>query len=218
VWVEIVAEHFIDPTNVALSFAGAVTATAVSLFGTVFLSGFLCRLIGEAEHGRERATVAQVARTLPWGRLVPADLLVVVIVVLGTIALVIPGLVALNLLAVVGPVIEIEDRRVLAALRRSAHLVRQHFWSVALVATLPVILASGLEAAAPEPSGVAEILEVLAIRGLAEGLIEAAIGLVLVELCYRLIDLDDGPGERPAAGERLASAERLASGEHPAAG
>ena len=130
----------------------------------------------------------------------------------------IPGLVARNLLAVVGPVIEIEDRRVLAALRRSAHLVRQHFWSVALVATLPVILASGLEAAAPEPSGVAEILEVLAIRGLAEGLIEAAIGLVLVELCYRLIDLDDGPGERPAAGERLASAERLASGEHPAAG
>src|SRR4029077_13626157 len=88
-----------------------------------------------------------------------------------------------------GPVSEIAHRPVRAALRRSARPVRPHFWSLALLATLPVLVASGIETVVPEPHGVAECLEALAVRGLAEGLIEAAIGLILVELCYRLIAL-----------------------------
>ncbi len=190
---EVLVDDLIDRANVPLSIFGDLSATAVSILGTVMLSGFLCRMVGEAEHGQEPASFPQVVRHLPWGRLVRADLLVVVIVVIGVLALVIPGLVAFTLLAVVGPVIEIEGRKVLAALRRSAHLARQRFWTVALLATLPVILASGVESVIPHPDSMAEILEVLAIRGIGEGLIEAAIGLILVELCYRLIALDRGP-------------------------
>ena len=106
---------------------------------------------------------------------------------------------AFTLLAVIGPVIEIEDRKVYAALRRSVRLTRQRFWTVALLATLPVILASVIESVIPHPDDVAEILEVLAVRGIGEGLIEAAIGLILVELCYRLIALT-APAQRRAAG------------------
>jgi hypothetical protein len=134
-----------------------------------------------------------VGNHLPWGRLIVADVLIVGLVIVGLLALVIPGLVVFTLLAVTGPVIEIENRRVRAALRRSAHLVRHHFWPVALLVTLPVIIASEVESLAPEPSGPGEILAALAVRGIAEGVLEAAIGLILVQLCYRLIALDTRP-------------------------
>jgi hypothetical protein len=160
---EILADALIDRADVAVSAAGDLSATAVSILGTVLLSGFLCRMVGEAEHGQEPVTVLDVLRHLPWWRLIRADILAV---------------------------IEIEDRKVYAALRRSVRLTRQRFWTVALLATLPVFLASVIESVIPHPHDVPEILEVLAIRGIGEGLIEAAIGLILVELCYRLIALD----------------------------
>jgi hypothetical protein len=211
---ELAVHHLIDPNDLPLALLAGISAAAVSVLGTVFLSGFLSRLVGAAGPGAarpgagaperaKRVTIGHVARHLPWGRLVRADLLVVLLVIIGTIALVIPGLVAVTLLAVTGPVIEIEDRKVLAALRRSARLVRHHFWSVVLLATVPVLVASEIESAAPEPAGLGEVLEVLAIRGLVEGLLEAAIGLILVELCYRLIDLD---ASSPASGGPPASA------------
>lgn len=187
---EILVDELIDRADTSASIAGDLSASAVSILGTVLLSGFLCRVVAETEHGQEPATVLQIVRQLPWWRLIRADFLVVVIVVIGVVALIIPGLVAFTLLAVIGPVIEIEGRKVYAALRRSVRLTRQRFWSVALLATLPVILASMVESFIPHPHDVAEILEVLAVQGIGEGLIEAAIGLILVELCFRLIALD----------------------------
>jgi hypothetical protein len=193
---EIFIDHYVKPTSLLPSLAGTISTTGLSLLATVFISGVLCRIVGEVEHGQEHLTIRQIAKSLPWGRLALADLLVVALVVVGLLALVIPGLIVGNLLAVTGPVIEIEHRPVRAALRRSAGLVRPHFWSVALLVTLPVLVASGIETVVPEPHGVAEILEALAVRGLAEGLIEAVIGLILVELCYRLIALAALRGER----------------------
>jgi len=193
--MEIVVNDLVDRANLPLVLLTAVSASSVSILGEVFLSGFLCRLVRETGHrgegDGEGSSVPQVAQTLQWSRLIRADLLVVLFVVIGAIALVIPGLVAMNLLAVTGPVIEIEDRRVLSALRRSSHLVRQRFWTVALLVTLPVILASGLESAGPEhPGSAGAILAALAVRGLGEAVVQAAIGLVVVELCYRLIAVD----------------------------
>jgi hypothetical protein len=188
---EVVADVFADQTSLPLSLLTALSASGVVLWGTVFLSGFLSRLVREVEGGSERASVWTVLRTLPWGRLIGADLLVGLLVVVGLVALVIPGLAAIVFFAVVGPVIEIENRPVIAALRRSAHLVRQHFWAVALLVVLPLAVATGIfDLVAPHPDSLWAVLEILAIRGLAEALVEAAIGLILVELCYRLIALD----------------------------
>jgi hypothetical protein len=187
---EILIDEFIDRADVSASIAGDLSASAVSILGTVLLSGFLCRMVGEAEHGQESASVMQIVRHLPWWKLVRADLLVTLIVVIGFVALIIPGLIAFTLLSVIGPVIEIEGRKVYAGLRRSVRLTRPRFWTVALLATLPVILASTMESFIPHPHDVPEILEVLAVRGIGEGLVEAVIGLILVELCYRLIALD----------------------------
>lgn len=200
---EIIVDEYADPSNAALTVPAQLSASALSLLGTVFLSGFLCRLITTAEHaegpgrrrrgpgqGGERVTIWHVAQTLPWGRLVLADLAVTLLTAIGLLALVIPGLIIVTLLAVTGPVIEIENLHVRAALRRSARLVRPHFWTVMLLAALPLTLASEIEAIIPQPSGTGEIFEVLALRGIAEALLEAAIGLILVELSFRLIAAD----------------------------
>ena len=188
VLAEAAAEHSAHSNSPWQAGLAAIVAEGIGLFGTVLLSGFLCRLAGEA--GRGRVTLAHVIRTLPWGRLVLADLVVVVLVVVGLALLVIPGLVLASLLAIVGPLIEIEDRGVRAALRRSPRLVRPYFWWVGLLATVPVLLVSGVESAGPEPSDAPQLVEALAIRGVAGGVLEAAVGLVLVQLCYRLIALD----------------------------
>jgi hypothetical protein len=187
---DIAVINLIDHTNAPLAAVGELMSSALEVLGSVFLSGFLCRIVGSAEHGLERASVGQTAKSLPWSRLIRADLTVVVLVVLGLILLVIPGLIAITLFAIIGPVIEIEDKPVRQALRRSAHLVRPKFWWVLLLATLPLALVSEIEALAPEPHSVSEALEAIAIRGIGTALLEAVIGLVLVELAYRLIALD----------------------------
>ena len=132
---ELAADHLLDRRTWPRRLAGSLSASAVSLLGAVFLSGFLSRLVSETGHGEHDAhgtRIRDVLRSLPWGSLILADLLAALIIVVGLLALIIPGLVAITLLAVVGPVIEIEHRHAWAGLRRSAHLVRPHFWRVAL--------------------------------------------------------------------------------------
>jgi predicted secreted protein len=196
VLLDFVATDLLDDTNIPVVIASTSTSWVLSVFGTVFLSGFLCRIVGQAEHGRDRASIWQVARQLPWSRLVRGDMLVFVLVVLGVIALVIPGLVMFTLFSLTGPVIEIENRPVRAALRRSAHLVRPHFWWVALFAAVPLAVPIRIQigpgARSPAPT-VAHVVEEVILHGFVEALIEAAVGLVLVEMCFRLIALDE-PG------------------------
>ena len=201
VLAEAVTEHLANPHSPWQAGLAAVFAEGIGVLGTVLVSGFLCRLTGEA--GRGRVSLGHVARTLPWGRLILADLVVTVVVVIGLFALVIPGLVLASLLAVVGPLIEIEDEPVRVALRRSRRLVRPYFWPVVLLAVVPVIAVSGVESAGPDPSGAPEILEALAIRGVAGGVLDAAAGLILVQLCFRLIAID-------AAGAAATRADRRA--------
>jgi hypothetical protein len=187
---EMTVHGLVDATNVPVTIAADLAVSGISLLGVVFLAGFLSQLVGEAGHGRPRLSIRDLLRKLSWRRLILTDLLVVLLVVVGLIALVIPGLIAINLFAVAGPVVEIENRPVLAALRRSARLVRQHFWKVALLATLPVTVADDITSAAPHPTDLGSGLTALAIRGVAGGVIEAALGLLLAELFYRLIELD----------------------------
>ena len=205
--LEIVSEHFLDPSDAPLSISAALAVTGVSILGTVLLSGFVCGLVGAAVHGTERPTVADTVRSLPWKRLVVADILVTITVIIGLVLFVLPGLAVLTLLAVVGPVIEIEHRPVRGAFRRSARLVRQHLGLVILLGTVPMSLSAELEAVAPEPDRAGEIAGFLLIRGVATGIVEACLALLLVELCFHLIDSDrrDGTGSARKPDARLAA-------------
>jgi hypothetical protein len=151
--------------------------------------------------GADGSRIRDVLRSLPWGSLILADLLATLIIVIGLVALIIPGLIAITLLAVVGPVIELERQHAVAGLRRSAHLVRPHFWRVAAFATVPLLVANGVIGILPDPSGTTHVVTSVIVRSIAEGVVEAAVGLLLVELCYRLIAADHAaanPGAGPA--------------------
>lgn len=215
------ADHLLDRADVTTALVGALSTSTLSLLGAVFLSGFLGRLVSTSHHGatgpgktahrktahgktargEDGSRIRDVLRSLPWGSLILADLLAVLIVLIGLVALIIPGLIALTLLSVAGPVIELERQHAVAGLRRSAHLVRPHFWRVAALATLPLLVANGVVGILPDPSGPAHVVTSVIVRSIGEGVIEAAIGLLLVELCYRLIAADRAaadPGAPPA--------------------
>ena len=199
--LDILADNLVDKTNLPLVFVTSLSATGAATSGDVFLSGFLCRIVGDAEHGTrasQRASIRQVAADLPWRRLIGADLLVALLVIIGLAALIIPGLIVITLFAVTGPVIEIERRPVFSALRRSG-LARQHFWTVALLGTLPLILTYLLESQVPHPDRPGAILTFIAVRCIGEAIVQAATGLLLVELCYRLRAADLQRAAAPVA-------------------
>ena len=211
---ELAADHLLDQADVTTAVVGALSSSTLSLLGAVFLSGFLCRLVSSTEHGAtehgatghektgqaaDGSRIRDVLRSLPWGSLILADLLATLIIVVGLVALIIPGLIAITLLAVVGPVIELEHRSALAGLRRCVHLVRPNFWRVAAFATLPLLLANGIVAFLPDPSGTTDVVTTLVVRSVGEGILESVVGLLLVELCYRLIAADRAAAERGAA-------------------
>ena len=200
---ELAADHLLDRADVTEALVGALSTSTLSLLGAVFLSGFLCRLVSSTEHEKtgqaaDGSRIRDVLRSLPWGSLILADLLATLIIVAGLVALIIPGLIAITLLAVVGPVIELEHRSALAGLRRCVHLVRPHFWRVAAFATLPLLVANGIVAFLPDPSGTTDVVTTLVVRSVGEGILESVVGLLLVELCYRLIAADRGVTRPPA--------------------
>jgi hypothetical protein len=174
---------------------------------------------GKTGPGADGSRIRDVLRSLPWGSLIVADLLAVLIVLIGLVALIIPGLIALTLLSVAGPVIELERQHAVAGLRRSAHLVRPHFWRVAALATLPLLVANGVVGILPDPSGPTDVVTTVIVRSIGEGLVESAVGLLLVELCYRLIAADHAasraarPAALPERGRRGRPRLVVASGE-----
>lgn len=117
----------------------------IPLIGTVFYAGVVSaqvvRMRGGTDHG-----IRELARELPYGRLIVADILLVVLTGLGLALVIVPGFVILTLYALIAPVIEIEGTTVRASFKRSRELVRGNFWKVAGLVWPATLLSSALEA------------------------------------------------------------------------
>jgi hypothetical protein len=132
-----------DPHLIVVVMVG-VLQVVVPLLGTVFYSGAVASAV--ARHRGQRAHgIGEIARTLPYGRLIVADFLLVAVMAAGLIALVVPGIVFGVWFALVAPVIEYEGSTVRAAFVRSRELVRGHFRQVALLIWPAIMLESALE-------------------------------------------------------------------------
>jgi hypothetical protein len=107
--------------------AGAVTMTG--LLGEVFFAGAIALSLTHPE-GDRPPPLRHLARQISYRRLIVVDILYVVIVAVGLILLVLPGVVAFVVLGLSGPAVELEERTVLGALARSYRLVRADFWLV----------------------------------------------------------------------------------------
>lgn len=106
--------------------------TATSLVGEVFYSGAVAVSLTHPR-GEHPLSIREIAHRLDYRRLIAVDLIYVLLVVIGLLLFVVPGVLAFVWLALAGPVTEIEKRSVRGALRRSWQLVRGSFWTVLLV-------------------------------------------------------------------------------------
>lgn len=173
----------------------AVLAVAgAGVFAATFYAGAVDRTVGAVRGQIPERDLAQIFRELPYWRLIRASLLYAALVVVGTLALVIPGLVATTLFSIIGPVMLVEDRAVLDTFRRSYHLARPNFWRVALTTLVPLsvetFISDLLLTSSSHPSLVIELLVECAFAAL----VSSFVGLLETQTAYQLIELDR---ERP---------------------
>ncbi len=127
-----------------LALLGAVIALAVTgLVGEVFYTGAVAISLTHSDRQRPPSP-RQVARMVRYGPLIAVDLIYGVLVAVGLVAFVVPGVLAFVWLGLAAPVIEIEHRGVREALRRSVRLVRGKALLVAAVLIPIELLGDGL--------------------------------------------------------------------------
>jgi hypothetical protein len=140
-FAETLMEEEVDADEIGPAFVVvAISAIVGALAGEVFYSGAVAGLIAKTPPG-VRPSIVRVARELPWLRLTAAMVLVMLAIVIGFVALIVPGVLFLAWFAFVAPVIEIEGRGVRDGFRRSRELVKDRFWLV-LATVLAVTLGS----------------------------------------------------------------------------
>jgi len=116
-----------------LAVVGATAAiTMTGLLGEVFFSGAVAVSLTNPKD-EKAPPISAVARRLDYRRLILVDLAYVALVIVGLLLFLVPGILVFVWFGLSGPVVEIEGRTVLGALRRSASLVRHNFWLVFLV-------------------------------------------------------------------------------------
>jgi hypothetical protein len=145
--VHAIPVHF-DATQLdfgkGFALAGALVAilllTGVGLLGEVFYTGAVAIALTHPHEGSPPGLLV-VARMVRYRTLIAVDLLFGVLVALGLVALVVPGVLLFVYLGLAAPVAEIERRGWRDAFARSYRLVRGRFWLVFAV-LVPIELAS----------------------------------------------------------------------------
>lgn len=161
--------------------------TLVALAGEAFLAGVITALVREWRVGHRPPGPAEFVRGLPWVSLIIVDLLLALGTAAGLLLLVLPGLIFIAYFAISPAVVELEDRRVGDALRRSASLVRRHFRRVFVLVVGSILITEGIA------EGLALLLGGFApdlVSGIAvDALLESAQGLIVALLAISLIQL-----------------------------
>jgi hypothetical protein len=153
-------EALTDPDGLDLgTLIEIVTAAFVfgagSLLGDVVYAGIVAAAV-IAERTKHEGSLRELLEGLPVLRLIAVDLLLGLIVVIGFLLLIVPGLVFITWFALVAPVVKVEHPPIRAAFRRSRDLVRGHFWLVFAFVIPIVIVAEALSGLAQ--SGMVELL------------------------------------------------------------
>lgn len=182
------------------SIAGTFVFGASTL-GLTFYSGMLERLVGSVERNEPAQPVGTVLRTLPWGRLLVAELILVVLSGVAAALVVVPGLVIDTLFALVGPLINLLDASVPEAFRRSVQLVLPHFVLVFCFIAVPVALEHELIVLIADLVPNEKIFLVWLTNFVLGDLGGMALGLMEVTLAERLVRGAHGPGEDVRSGE-----------------
>jgi hypothetical protein len=183
VLTDVLADQFGDnPGLIAL----LLTVAGLAVLGTEFFAGLTDRIAGQEERGHPRQPLGQILRTLPYGRLILADVLLALGTLVLSFALLVPGMIFFTFHSLVGPALVMEDRKVISAFRRSRQLVRGHFWLVFVLVTLPIALEENVV------HGIVEVFEslgslaVFVVNMLAGAAVGSIVAVIEVTLAHRL--------------------------------
>jgi hypothetical protein len=144
-------EHVADEQTSESSAAGvlvkvfSLAGTSGLLFGWVVYTGLLDAIVGAHQFGRPEEPLRQRLRNLPYLRLIGASVVLDVLVISGSGLFVVPGLLALTVFGIVGPVIVIERRGVVGAFIRSARLSIPHIVIAFGAIALPFLAEQAIE-------------------------------------------------------------------------
>ncbi len=175
--------------------AAGIAVFGVSSLGLTFYAGMLERLVGSVERNEAPQPVSQVLRSLPWGRLILADLALFFIDAIAALLIVVPGLVVGTLFALVGPLINLLDVSVPQALRRSVKVVWPHFFIVFCFITLPLAIEHEVLVLVADLIPNEALWLVFLSNFILGDLFGMALGLMEVTLAERLVRGAQGPGE-----------------------
>ncbi len=167
----------------------SIGGSLASSLGAAFYIGLVDHTVHAVRHGADPEPVTTIATKLPYWRMVGVAVLAGLLVAVGFVALVVPGLVLMTLLGIAAPVVVLERTGVVAALRRSAGLVRPQFWRVALAVTVPVIAEGAVVDAVADAVGHGRLAE-LAVHGILGTIVYAYVLLLEVHTAHWLIDED----------------------------
>ncbi len=126
--------------QIAAAVLALLLLVTTGLLGEIFYTGAVAIALTHPHDG-EPPTLRQVARIIDYRALIAVDLIFGVLVALGFLAFVVPGILLFVYLGLAAPVIEIEHHGLRGALRRSYGLVRGHFWLV-LAVLVPIEIVS----------------------------------------------------------------------------
>ncbi len=171
-------------------FIFAIAGMTMSQIGTTFYAGLLDKVVGEFELGEEPEPIGHVLRTLPYGSLIVADILVTVLSIVASLLLVVPGLIVFTLLAITGPLINIEHVGAFRGMRRSAQLVRHHFWFVFFFVSVPIGIEHQVVHAVHEWVFNHGYVEVFIVEGITGMIVGSVVGLIEVNIAYTLVARD----------------------------
>jgi hypothetical protein len=144
-------EHFADEQTSESSAAGvlvkgfSLAGTSGLLFGWVLYTGLLDTVVGAHQFGRPEEPLRRRLRNLPYMRLIGASIVLDVLVIIGSGLFVVPGLLALTVFGIVGPVIVIERHGVVGAFIRSARLSLPHIIVAFGAIALPFLAEQAIE-------------------------------------------------------------------------
>jgi len=166
---------------------GLVVVGMIRLFGPVVYAGYLDEAVGHEYFHGERKRFSEVLRSLPWLRLVVADIILVVGTGIGLVLFVVPGLIFLTLFTLVGPVIVQEGHGVIGGFRRTFQLTREA-WLMILALVVALLAAESIiHEIVHEALHHSSLLVQLGGAWIVAALIGGAVGLVEVALATELM-------------------------------
>lgn len=116
----------------AAALAAVLAVVGAALLGEVFFSGAVAVALTQ-DYERRPPSLRAIAGGLAYRKLIAVDLIFTAVVLVGLALLFVPGAILYVWLVLAGPVVEIEQRGVRAAFRRSRELVRGRFLTVLAV-------------------------------------------------------------------------------------